>query len=54
MQQASAGGNGDDNGDSGGNSLEIKQKQDCERAGCDQTLDVDNTQEIDGFPPGPP
>jgi hypothetical protein len=42
MQQASA---GSERG--GGNSLEIDQDQDCERAGCSQTLDVDNTQTIE-------
>ena len=48
MQQASAGSERD--GSDGGNSLEIDQDQDCERAGCDQSLDVDNTQTItDGF-----
>jgi hypothetical protein len=46
MQQASAWG-GDGNGDSGGNSLEINQEQDCERAFCSQTLDVDNDQSIE-------
>ena len=40
MQQASAWITDD------GNSLEVDQDQDCERAGCSQTLDVDNTQSI--------
>jgi hypothetical protein len=44
MQQASAGSERD--GSDGGNNLEIDQDQDCERAGCSQTLDVDNTQTI--------
>jgi hypothetical protein len=45
MQQASAGSERDGS-DGGGNNLEIDQDQDCERAGCSQTLDVDNTQTI--------
>ena len=44
MQQASAGSERD--GSDGGNSLEIDQDQDCERAGCDQDLTVDSTQTI--------
>jgi hypothetical protein len=44
MQQASAWSERD--GSDGGNSLEVDQDQDCERAGCSQTLDVDNTQSI--------
>jgi hypothetical protein len=40
MQQASA-------SSDGGNNLEINQKNDCERAGCSQYLDVDNEQSIE-------
>ena len=40
MQQASA-------SSDGGNSLEINQKQECERAFCLQDLDVDNDQSIE-------
>jgi hypothetical protein len=36
MQQAIAG--SDSDGDGGGNSLKVNQKQECERAGCDQGL----------------
>jgi hypothetical protein len=43
MQQASAGGGGD----GGGNRAEINQEQDCERAFCEQTLDVTNDQSIE-------
>jgi len=46
MQQASAWSGGGD-GDGGGNSLEINQKNDCERATCTQTLTVDNDQSIE-------
>jgi hypothetical protein len=45
MQQASAW--SERGGSDGGNSLEVNQDQDCERAGCSQTLDVDNTQSIE-------
>ena len=41
MQQASAGSDG------GGNSLEINQKNECERAGCDQDLGVLSIQNIE-------
>jgi hypothetical protein len=40
MQEASA-------SSDGGNNLKIIQKNDCERAGCSQYLDVDNEQEIE-------
>ena len=40
MQQASA-------SSDGGNSLEINQKQECERAGCDQDLGVFSIQNIE-------
>jgi hypothetical protein len=49
MQQASAWG-GDGNGDSrdgGGNTAEINQEQECERAGCNQELTVTNDQSIE-------
>jgi hypothetical protein len=47
IQEASAsnGRGGSDGG--GGNSLEINQKQECERAGCDQDLTVTSTQTIE-------
>ena len=40
MQQASA-------SSDGGNSLEINQKQECERAGCEQNLGVFSIQNIE-------
>jgi hypothetical protein len=42
MQEANAEKNGD-----GGNNLKVIQKNDCERAGCSQYLDVNNEQEIE-------
>ena len=47
MQQASAWIERD--GSDGGNNFEFDNEQECERAGCDQTLDVDNTQTIGGI-----
>jgi hypothetical protein len=41
MQQASAGGDG------GGNNFRFDNKQECERAGCEQDITVDNTQSIE-------
>jgi hypothetical protein len=40
MQQASA-------SSDGGNSLEINQKNDCERASCSQAMTVNNDQSIE-------
>ena len=31
----------------GGNNFKFENKQECERAGCDQSLDVDSTQTIE-------
>ena len=45
MQQASAWSERD--GSDGGNSLEIDNEQDCERAFCTQTLTVTNDQSIE-------
>jgi hypothetical protein len=46
MQQAIAWSGGSD-GDGGGNSVKIDQKQKCERASCSQSLTVTNDQSIE-------
>jgi hypothetical protein len=43
MQEASAGGDGG----SGGNSIKINQKNDCERASCTQTVTLTPDQSIE-------
>jgi hypothetical protein len=45
MQEANAEKRGD--GGNSGNNLEINQKQECERAGCDQDLGVFSIQNIE-------
>ncbi|HEX7208468.1 MAG TPA: hypothetical protein VF233_09820 [Nitrososphaeraceae archaeon] len=54
MQQAIAEDGGRD-GDSGGNNFEadIDQEQECERAGCDQSVTITNDQRIREMETGP-
>jgi hypothetical protein len=58
MQQAIASDGGRDGGsrDSGGNNFEadIDQKQECERAGCDQSVTITNDQRIREMETGMP